>query len=188
MSDALAAFESFDFALATAIRFPENQRVLCLRPEPDEPFRAMTAALVAAFPEHQPYGGKYADPIPHATVAVGDDAVLDPIERELADALPIAARATEAVADGARRARPSGGRTRGCRSSRRRLARSSAGARSTSPAPIVSSTSPGSARRARYADALLDGRHPRREHAAVRERVDDELARSRPSTGSSRAA
>ena len=65
------------------MRFPANPRVLCLRPEPDEPFRAMTAALVAAFPEHPPYGGKYADPIPHATVAIGEDAVLDAIEREL---------------------------------------------------------------------------------------------------------
>jgi 2'-5' RNA ligase superfamily len=97
VSDALAAFESFDFALATPNRFPGNPRVLCLRPEPDAPFRAMTAALVAAFPEHRPYGGKYDDPIPHATVAVGDDDVLDPIERELASALPIPSRATEAV-------------------------------------------------------------------------------------------
>src|SRR6478736_2087074 len=53
-SDALAGFESFDFDFATTIRFPENQRVLCLRPAPGEPFRAMTATLVAAFPEHQP--------------------------------------------------------------------------------------------------------------------------------------
>ena len=71
--------------------------MLYLRPEPEAPFRALTAALVAAFPEHQPYGGKYADAIPHATVAIGDDDVLDPIARSLAGSLPIAARATEAT-------------------------------------------------------------------------------------------
>ena len=71
--------------------------MLCLRPEPDGPFRAMTAALVEAFPEHRPYGGKYADPIPHATIAIGDDATLDEIERAVAGSLPIEARATEAA-------------------------------------------------------------------------------------------
>jgi 2'-5' RNA ligase len=91
VSDALAPFESFDFALAAAMRFPENERVLCLWPEPDEPFRAMTAALVAAFPDHPPYGGKYAAAVPHATVAIGDDAALDEIERTVAPALPIVA-------------------------------------------------------------------------------------------------
>ena len=97
VTDALAAFEAFDYSLAAAIRFPANPRVLCLRPEPDAPFRAMTAARVAAFPAYPPYGGKYGDPIPHATVAVGDDAVLGPIERELGGSLPIATRATEAT-------------------------------------------------------------------------------------------
>ena len=83
--------------------FPRNPRVLLPAPEPDEPFRAMTAALVAAFPEHPPYGGKYDDPIPHSTVAIGDDAVLDAIERELAGSLPIAARADGGDAVRARR-------------------------------------------------------------------------------------
>jgi len=97
VSEALGPFSVFDFSLAAAMRFPANPRVLCLRPEPDEPFRAMTAALVAAFPEHPPYGGKYDDPIPHSTVAIGADAVLDAIEHELAGSLPIAARAVEAT-------------------------------------------------------------------------------------------
>ena len=66
-------FAPFDFTSATAIRFPENSRVLYLRPEPDAPFRAMTRVLVEAFPEHPPYRGKYPDPIPHATVAIADE-------------------------------------------------------------------------------------------------------------------
>jgi 2'-5' RNA ligase len=96
-AEVVRAFPSFDFALASATRFPENPRVLCLRPDPDAPFLALTAALVRAFPEHPPYGGKYAAVIPHATVAIADDAVLDAIERELPSSLPIAARATEAA-------------------------------------------------------------------------------------------
>ena len=91
----LAAFRPFAFALTAALRFPENPAVLYLQPVPDAPFRAMTAALVAAFPEHLPYGGKYADAIPHATVAIADDATLDAIARELTPSLPIAAHATE---------------------------------------------------------------------------------------------
>ena len=97
VSDALAEFEAFDFSLTSAMRFPGNPRVLCLRPEPDDPFRAMTAALVRAFPDHPPYGGKYAEVIPHATVAMADADVLDPIERELSPSLPIASRAMEAT-------------------------------------------------------------------------------------------
>jgi hypothetical protein len=97
VSEALGPFAAFDFSLAAATRFPANPRVLCLRPDPDEPFRAMTAALAAAFPEHPPYGGRYDDPIPHSTVAIGEDALLDAIEAEVAGSLPIAARAVEAT-------------------------------------------------------------------------------------------
>jgi hypothetical protein len=97
VSEALATFEAFDFTLGSAVRFPPNPRVLCLLPEPDEQFRAITAALVAAFPDHALYGGKYDEVIPHATVAIGDDALLGEIERELAGSPPIAARAMEAT-------------------------------------------------------------------------------------------
>src|SRR5262245_18674457 len=95
--EVIRGFDAFDFSLIRLVRFPGNPRVLCLRPDPDTPFRALTRALATRFPEHPPYGGKYADPIPHATVAIGDDGLLDGIEREVRPALPIAARATEAV-------------------------------------------------------------------------------------------
>jgi hypothetical protein len=97
VANVIAGFEAFAFSVGTPGRFPENDRVLALRPDPEAIFRAMTRALVAAFPEHQPYGGKYADALPHATVAIGDDALLSAIERELAPHLPIAADATEAT-------------------------------------------------------------------------------------------
>ena len=42
--------------------------VLYLAPEPAEPFRLLTSAVWAAFPEHPPYGGEFADVVPHLTV------------------------------------------------------------------------------------------------------------------------
>jgi 2'-5' RNA ligase len=52
-----------------------GQDVLWLDPEPAQPFRELTAAVWRAFPQHPPYGGAYADVIPHLTIA----------ERRLAD-------------------------------------------------------------------------------------------------------
>jgi hypothetical protein len=43
--------------------------VLWLEPEPGQPFRSLTAAVWAAFPEQPPYGGAHQDPVPHLTVA-----------------------------------------------------------------------------------------------------------------------
>lgn len=42
--------------------------VIHLRPEPDEPFRILTAELAAAFPQCPPYGGEFPDPVPHLTL------------------------------------------------------------------------------------------------------------------------
>ena len=39
------------------------------RPDPAEPFRRLTAALAAAFPDYPPYGGRHDDVVPHLTVA-----------------------------------------------------------------------------------------------------------------------
>lgn len=47
------------------------------------------------WPDQPPYGGAFADIVPHLTVAVGEEG-LGEIERELMSRLPIAARATEA--------------------------------------------------------------------------------------------
>ena len=43
--------------------------VVYLEPEPADPFRRLTAALAAAFPEYPPYGAAYDEVIPHLTVA-----------------------------------------------------------------------------------------------------------------------
>jgi 2'-5' RNA ligase len=50
---------------------------------------AKIRALAAAWPECPPYGGRFADIVPHLTVAYGDDPLLDAIEAELAPALPL---------------------------------------------------------------------------------------------------
>jgi 2'-5' RNA ligase len=60
-------------------RFPG---VLWLAPEPVEPFIDLTNRLAAAFPDHPPYEGAHADIVPHLTVAFGEAAVLDRLERK----------------------------------------------------------------------------------------------------------
>lgn len=63
------ATPAFDFSLARVGRFPG---VVYLAPEPAAPFRALTSALVARWPEHPPYGGAYPEVVPHLTVAHGE--------------------------------------------------------------------------------------------------------------------
>lgn len=45
-----------------------GEEVMWLAPRPNEPFRMLTRALVAAFPSCVPYGGAYEDLEPHLTV------------------------------------------------------------------------------------------------------------------------
>lgn len=61
-------------------------------PEPDEPFRALTRALVEAFPAYPPYGGRYSatgGPVPHVTLdRVGEGVSVDWVRRSVGDRLP----------------------------------------------------------------------------------------------------
>jgi hypothetical protein len=87
----------FELGFARTGRFPG---VLWLEPEPRGPIDALTRALADAFPDCPPYGGLYADPVPHLTVALGEDeAVLDRAERRLSRRLevPIEARIASAA-------------------------------------------------------------------------------------------
>jgi 2'-5' RNA ligase len=80
---------AFEVRFARCDRFPG---VLFLAPAPDEPFRRLTAELVHRWPEAPPYGGEFADPVPHLTVAhVATPTELDEAERDVAARLPIAA-------------------------------------------------------------------------------------------------
>jgi 2'-5' RNA ligase len=69
--------------------------VVWLGPEPDAPLRELTRAAWARFPEHPPYGGRFADVVPHLTVAQGDAAAVrrlrSEIERDLGGRLPFTA-------------------------------------------------------------------------------------------------
>jgi hypothetical protein len=84
-------------------RFPD---VLYLAPTPDEPYRALTGAVAARWPDAPPYGGQFTEVIPHLTVAHGRPArVLDEVEAVLAARLPIAAHVASVslfVSDGDR--------------------------------------------------------------------------------------
>ena len=73
-------------------RFPDD--VLYLAPEAPAPFRALTDALAAAFPEYPPYGGVFTEVIPHLTVAHHPNAPVEQITAELHAVLPIITRAT----------------------------------------------------------------------------------------------
>jgi 2'-5' RNA ligase len=85
----LGAFAPFDLAVTDTARFPG---LLYLRPEPNDPFIAMTEALESAFPAFPPYAGQFDDIVPHVTVAQGDEEALASIERELVPQLPVRAR------------------------------------------------------------------------------------------------
>ena len=84
-ADVLARLDSlvrrepaFGLRLAEPARFPNT---LYLRPEPDAPFRRLTAAVAGTWPDHPPYGGAYADVVPHLTVADQQAAaVLDDVQ------------------------------------------------------------------------------------------------------------
>ena len=81
-----AAHEPFTFELTSVERFDDG--TVYLAPVPAEPFAALTAAVVARFPEHQPYGGAFGTVVPHLTV--GRDVECDV-------ALPIRAEARTVV-------------------------------------------------------------------------------------------
>jgi 2'-5' RNA ligase len=91
-------FVPFAYSLAAIRRF--RSEVLYLAPEPDEPFRKITLAICDRCPDRRPYGGKFAEVIPHLTVAhVQNERDLDRITEDFALAaaamLPITANAAD---------------------------------------------------------------------------------------------
>jgi hypothetical protein len=99
LRELFARFSTFEFALTELRRFPEY---LHLFPSPAEPFKALTCAVVERYPQYPPYGGAFAEVIPHLTV-VGEieAAQLDTIEREFmqqhGSQLPVKATANEVL-------------------------------------------------------------------------------------------
>jgi 2'-5' RNA ligase len=66
LAAAVGSVSAFDCEFATTAWF--GREVVWLAPRPDEPFRALTQAVSAAFPAYLPYGGAYDDAVPHLTV------------------------------------------------------------------------------------------------------------------------
>jgi 2'-5' RNA ligase len=85
----LSPFAPFDARFERPARWPDT---LYLEPEPHERFVAMTEALVRAFPEFPPYGGRFGGIVPHVTVAHGDSALFDELERDLVPSLGLTVR------------------------------------------------------------------------------------------------
>ncbi|MFF3089526.1 2'-5' RNA ligase family protein [Streptomyces nojiriensis] len=90
LADVLGSHRAFDLRFERCGRLPE---VLYLVPEPDMPLRQLTAAIADRWPEAPPYGGRFAEVVPHLTIAQGqEDVLLDEIETDLADGLPFTSR------------------------------------------------------------------------------------------------
>jgi len=62
----LEPFHKFEFSLSDVRWF--GDQVVYLAPDPAEPFREITEAIVEAFPRYRPYGGQFDEVIPHLTV------------------------------------------------------------------------------------------------------------------------
>lgn len=78
-------FKPFDFRLAGVGRWPDNLHLL---PMPRDPFVALTKAVWAAFPAYPPFEGRFADIVPHLSVAQGRSEFLDEAEPLLRAAVP----------------------------------------------------------------------------------------------------
>lgn len=93
LADVAAGIEPFEVSFRDVRRFDDG--VVWLEPRPADPFLSLTAAVVARWPDHPPYGGRFDVTIPHLTVveAETDAAPLEAIERHVAHGLPFHARA-----------------------------------------------------------------------------------------------
>jgi 2'-5' RNA ligase len=89
-----ASIPAFRFTLDRTGWFPDP--VLWAGPSDPAPFSALTELAAAAFPACPPYGGRFAEVIPHLTVGEGAPrADLEAAETEVRPYLPIDAEATE---------------------------------------------------------------------------------------------
>ncbi|WP_228943196.1 2'-5' RNA ligase family protein [Nocardioides sp. Leaf374] len=88
----VASVAAFAVVLERVARFPDG--TLHLVPEPDGPFRELTARLAEAFPQCPPYEGRYAELHPHLTLDLAGPGVdEDSLRRDLGDLLPARCRA-----------------------------------------------------------------------------------------------
>ena len=98
LRDLFASVPRFEYRFIHVGRFAGT--TVFLAPEPASAFTFLTDAVAARWPEHPPYGGAFADVIPHLTV--GDrlaDGVADRLAGEVRESLdtrgPVAGQASE---------------------------------------------------------------------------------------------
>ncbi|MEU6091437.1 2'-5' RNA ligase family protein [Streptomyces sp. NPDC047085] len=90
IGEVLGRHRSFDVRFEHCGRFPG---VLYLAPEPEGGFRRLTEAIAARWPECPPFGGQFDEVVPHLTIVQHqDDAVMDKVESDLRERLPIKSR------------------------------------------------------------------------------------------------
>jgi 2'-5' RNA ligase len=93
---------SLAVSFARTGRFPN---VLYLDPDPADGLRSLTIRIADRWPEAPPYDGAHDQVVPHLTVALGDDTLLDRLEAEVRGVLPVVATLDQArlyVSDGGR--------------------------------------------------------------------------------------
>ena len=92
----IAAHAPMELSFRRSGRFPG---VLYLAPEPAGPVRVLAEAIVARWPEQQPYGGAYgAEIVPHMTVGYDLPAEVETaLEADVLPRLPLDVRVTEVV-------------------------------------------------------------------------------------------
>ncbi len=96
LAAAVRSVTAFDVAFRRLRWF--DRSVLWLVPEPAEPFLALTAAVLRAFPGYLPYGGAHPDLVPHLTVGQGQpEDLLESAARAIDPSLPVTARVDAAV-------------------------------------------------------------------------------------------
>jgi 2'-5' RNA ligase len=97
LAAAVRSVAAFDCQFPATAWFGEE--VVWLAPRPEEPFRALTRAVCAAFPGYLPYGGRHRDAVPHLTIGdqpPGGVADLRAAEADVLSALPVRARISHA--------------------------------------------------------------------------------------------
>jgi len=85
LAEVAAGVDPFEVRFARVGRFPG---AIYLVPEPSAPFAALTAAIVARFPDYQPYEGAFDEVVPHLTLVESPTAPLDRIADAAARYLP----------------------------------------------------------------------------------------------------
>jgi 2'-5' RNA ligase len=93
LKDVCASIDAFSFSFTEVRRFPATAY---LHPDKSEVFAQITKTLMKMWPDYRPYGGAFADIVPHLTVADKvDGKALSAVEAALRGQLPITCVARE---------------------------------------------------------------------------------------------